>query len=159
MALARAWMDPGHVTDQWLSEGLAAWLGRRVMDESCAAPDAHPGPGEPDLDTWMAVDSSELIPLSEWQWSSACNIIETAAGVIGDQAMYALVRELVSAPADTSPSMPTVGDEPRTLAELERAAIERALDEAGGDKNEAARRLGISRAKIYQRLKEWREQG
>jgi DNA-binding NtrC family response regulator len=45
---------------------------------------------------------------------------------------------------------------PRTLAELERDAIERALEATGGDKRKAAERLGISRAKIYQRIKEWR---
>ncbi|MFN0241492.1 MAG: sigma 54-interacting transcriptional regulator [Planctomycetota bacterium] len=42
-----------------------------------------------------------------------------------------------------------------TLAELERRAIERALEAAGGDKRRAAEMLGISRAKIYQRIKEW----
>jgi DNA-binding NtrC family response regulator len=46
----------------------------------------------------------------------------------------------------------------RTLAELEREAIERALTVCGGDKSRAAQELGISRAKIYQRLKDWREQ-
>jgi transcriptional regulator with GAF, ATPase, and Fis domain len=43
----------------------------------------------------------------------------------------------------------------RPLAELEREAIEQALEHAKGDKREAARLLGISRAKVYQRLKEW----
>jgi len=46
----------------------------------------------------------------------------------------------------------------RTLAELERAAIEHALETTGGDKRQAAELLGISRAKIYQRIKEWSEQ-
>jgi transcriptional regulator with GAF, ATPase, and Fis domain len=46
-----------------------------------------------------------------------------------------------------------------TLAELERLAIERALELAQGDKNKAADMLGISRAKVYQRLKEWRSSG
>lgn len=41
------------------------------------------------------------------------------------------------------------------LAELERAAILNAIATCQGDKREAAKRLGISRAKIYQRLKEW----
>jgi DNA-binding NtrC family response regulator len=36
-------------------------------------------------------------------------------------------------------------------------AIERALEAAEGDKGRAAEILGISRAKVYQRLKEWRE--
>jgi DNA-binding NtrC family response regulator len=43
-----------------------------------------------------------------------------------------------------------------TLAELERRAILRALELADGDKRRAAEMLGISRAKVYQRLKEWR---
>lgn len=42
-----------------------------------------------------------------------------------------------------------------TMAELERRAIERALESTGNDKRKAADMLGISRAKIYQRLKEW----
>ena len=33
-----------------------------------------------------------------------------------------------------------------------------ALDRTGGDKRKVAELLGISRAKVYQRLKEWREQ-
>jgi DNA-binding NtrC family response regulator len=70
-----------------------------------------------------------------------------SSGDVGD------VR-LVRAPAL---SMAEAGgvDDVRTLAQLERTAIERALDATGGDKRLAAERLGISRAKIYQRLKEW----
>ena len=71
---------------------------------------------------------------------------------------------LVRAPGATSApaSAPTTvaGSAPvRTLAELERAAIENAIAAAGGDKGKAAEMLGISRAKIYQRVKEWREGG
>jgi len=43
------------------------------------------------------------------------------------------------------------------IAQLERDAIVRALDVTGGDKRAAAEMLGISRAKIYQRLKAWEE--
>ena len=43
----------------------------------------------------------------------------------------------------------------RTIAELEREAILDALDRTGGDKRKVAELLGISRAKVYQRLKEW----
>ena len=44
-----------------------------------------------------------------------------------------------------------------TLEEIEKAAILGAIEACGGDKREAAKRLGISRAKVYQRLKEWRD--
>ncbi|MEX1025907.1 MAG: sigma-54-dependent Fis family transcriptional regulator, partial [Planctomycetota bacterium] len=49
------------------------------------------------------------------------------------------------------------GGEIESLAAVEQRAILRALEASGGDKREAARKLGISRAKIYQRLKEWSE--
>ncbi|MFO1009973.1 MAG: sigma 54-interacting transcriptional regulator [Planctomycetota bacterium] len=46
-----------------------------------------------------------------------------------------------------------------TLEELEKRAILRALELASGDKRKAAEMLGISRAKVYQRLKDWRLDG
>jgi transcriptional regulator with GAF, ATPase, and Fis domain len=60
-------------------------------------------------------------------------------------------------PAPRASAQPVAGDDGdvRPLADLERAAIEHALRKTGGDKREAARLLGISRAKVYQRLKEW----
>ncbi len=41
------------------------------------------------------------------------------------------------------------------ISELERRAIRHALERCNGDKRRAAELLGISRAKIYQRLKDW----
>ena len=41
------------------------------------------------------------------------------------------------------------------ISELEKRAIHSALEKTGGDKRKAAELLGISRAKIYQRLKDW----
>ena len=46
-----------------------------------------------------------------------------------------------------------------TLEQLERRAIERAVEACGGDKTRAAELLGISRAKVYQRWKEWNGAG
>jgi DNA-binding NtrC family response regulator len=42
---------------------------------------------------------------------------------------------------------------PERVAELERAAIAEALQATGGNRRDAARRLGISRATLYERLK------
>lgn len=58
------------------------------------------------------------------------------------------VRELESRVASAEPAQGL-----RTLEELERAAILQALGVAGNDKRKAAKLLGISRAKVYQRLK------
>ena len=52
-----------------------------------------------------------------------------------------------------------IGKEVPTLAELEQRAIMAALERTGDDKGKAAEMLGISRAKIYQRLKEWKQDG
>jgi DNA-binding NtrC family response regulator len=43
-------------------------------------------------------------------------------------------------------------DDELNLSTLERAAIERALNECGGRKTEAAKRLGISIRTLYNRL-------
>ncbi|QDU68331.1 sigma 54-interacting transcriptional regulator [Engelhardtia mirabilis] len=64
---------------------------------------------------------------------------------------------LVGEPTLGAAVIPATGPIP-TMAEIERAAIERAVAQTGGDKREAARLLGISRAKVYQRIKEWREE-
>ncbi|MEE8467093.1 MAG: helix-turn-helix domain-containing protein, partial [Planctomycetota bacterium] len=42
-----------------------------------------------------------------------------------------------------------------TIADLEKQAILDTLQRTRGDKRRAAELLGISRAKIYQRIKEW----
>ncbi|MEZ5979124.1 MAG: sigma-54-dependent Fis family transcriptional regulator [Planctomycetota bacterium] len=67
---------------------------------------------------------------------------------------------LVSAPGPTmSRSTSPSDDELVTIAELERRAILRAIERLGGDKREAAKVLGISLSKLYERLKKWREDG
>ena len=63
-------------------------------------------------------------------------------------------------PELAGPVMPTPGPAPqltryyttRATADEERAQIERVLDEAGGNKAEAARRLGMSRTTLWKRL-------
>ncbi len=67
--------------------------------------------------------------------------------------------ELVSEPGPLLSTPANSGGAVRTLADLERDAIVGALQRAGGDKARAAQMLGISRAKVYQRLKEWKDAG
>ncbi len=64
--------------------------------------------------------------------------------------------ELVRAPQTSAVSAaPTPGGAVKPFEQLEKEAILHALDVAGGDKRKAAELLGISRAKVYQRLKDW----
>jgi DNA-binding NtrC family response regulator len=63
---------------------------------------------------------------------------------------------LVRDPSLTKGAAPRAdGAQVRSLADLEREAISHAIEACGGDKRKAAELLGISRAKIYQRLKDW----
>ncbi|MEY2745638.1 MAG: hypothetical protein RL112_680 [Planctomycetota bacterium] len=74
-------------------------------------------------------------------------------GEIVDAELVRPVQELAPTPKDEL-DVPLL-----SLAELERLAIAKALRSSEGDRGKAAEILGISRAKIYQRLKEWREAG
>ena len=49
--------------------------------------------------------------------------------------------------------------EPRALAEIEKAAILKALERCDGNRTQAARELGISRRKLLYRLKEYEVEG
>ena len=66
--------------------------------------------------------------------------------------------------AEDLPGVPSAGVEPESLASLplsleayERAALERALAESGGDATEASRRLGIGRSTLYRKLAQHRD--
>jgi two-component system response regulator FlrC len=50
----------------------------------------------------------------------------------------------------------TAREDPRTMAEVERDAIRRALDQSGGNRRAAAARLGISVRTLYDRLKRYK---
>jgi transcriptional regulator with PAS, ATPase and Fis domain len=72
----------------------------------------------------------------------------------------AVPRDIVQ-PAALPPAASAASPAPRLLseqvAELERQAIADALRETGGNRAEAARRLGMSRAALYDRLARWPE--
>ncbi len=105
----------------------------------------------------QAITPAVLERLSRRTWPG--NVRELANEVArlcvlsgGDLVDPALVRE----PRETVAREGASG-RVSTLADLERQAILDALERTSGDKSAAADLLGISRAKIYQRLKEWRE--
>jgi two-component system response regulator HydG len=86
------------------------------------------------------------------------NMLERAC--ILSEAGMITERELVSALSAPS-AMPTQGPSPTEcgatddrLSTLQQRQVERVLEEAGGNKSEAARRLGISRRALYRRIDE-----
>jgi two-component system response regulator HydG len=69
----------------------------------------------------------------------------------GDLEDPALLRQ----PGSTRVEPPATIGSIEPLEQVERRAIERAVAACGGDKTKAAELLGISRAKVYQRWKDW----
>jgi two-component system, NtrC family, response regulator HydG len=57
-----------------------------------------------------------------------------------------------AAPASADVPAESTAAPPVPIEALDRSAVERALDEAGGNKSAAARRLGVSRRAFYRRL-------
>jgi len=58
--------------------------------------------------------------------------------------------------AHTEPAAPLSPEDIRPLADIEQETIEGAIALCGGDITQASKRLGIARATIYRKLKEWR---
>jgi transcriptional regulator with PAS, ATPase and Fis domain len=72
----------------------------------------------------------------------------------------AVAAEVPAAAAGAAPRAPAVlRPLSEQVAEVERAAIAAALKASGGNRVQAARRLGMSRAALYDRLERWPELG
>ena len=82
------------------------------------------------------------------------NVLERAC-ILSEAGMMS-ERDLASALTSRSPARAADGDEPPDdrLSTLQRRQVERVLEETGGNKSEAARRLGISRRALYRRIDE-----
>jgi DNA-binding NtrC family response regulator len=98
----------------------------------------------------LANEVARLLVLSggDTIWDPSLVRPAAATATAGSAGPSASAHTLVSSPEQIRP-----------LAELERHAIEAAVNACDGDKSLAASRLGISRAKIYQRWKEWHGEG
>ena len=127
--LARAWIDPHHFSSTWLGEGIALWLAYESDGGSCWDPEPYPGTGTPDIDEWQPEQGSAA--MSQWQLDTACEIITTGAEVIGDDAMVALVHELIDTPVPVGTSHWLAGVSRELPEGLDRVVA--ALDAAGAD--------------------------
>ncbi|WP_142803945.1 sigma-54-dependent Fis family transcriptional regulator [Tepidiphilus sp. J10] len=73
---------------------------------------------------------------------------------IGWEALPEGLAAALKRSSGTTPLTSAPGEEAFELAALSRAAIERALAACGGNRTAAAKRLGISRATLYRKLRE-----
>jgi DNA-binding NtrC family response regulator len=104
----------------------------------------------------VALDAAALERLRQHAWRGNIrelrNVLERAVLHAEDATIGAADLRLDSASAEPHSS----GDAVATLADLERLHIERVLASTGYDVPEAARRLGIPRSTLYQRIREYR---
>ena len=80
------------------------------------------------------------------------NAMERAAALSRDPVIGAAALGIPAAPP---PPEPPAADLPGAIAQLERTMITRALADCGGNRAEAARRLGINRQLLYAKLRQF----
>ncbi|MGD8277772.1 MAG: sigma-54 dependent transcriptional regulator [Gemmatimonadota bacterium] len=100
----------------------------------------------------LAEDAKRWILAATWPGNirELANSLERAAILADGDTLTA--AQLAPAPTDAPVSDPAT----RTLDQIERAAIERALAEVGGNRRAAAERLGIGLRTLYEKLKRYR---
>lgn len=84
------------------------------------------------------------------------NVMERA--VILSPGEYITEKDLpsnIAKPAGPPPAEPSVRETAGSLDALEKSAIARALEKAGGNKSEAARLLGITRRTLYNKIEKY----
>lgn len=79
-------------------------------------------------------------------------VVTNYSGIVTAQA----AREALHIKGEPQP-VPAAAQESRLLTDAETTLIRRVLEECGGNKTEAARRLGISRPTLHRRLKQMQE--
>jgi transcriptional regulator of acetoin/glycerol metabolism len=83
-------------------------------------------------------------------------VVWDAEGVVVVFASGADLEQVVPKPVDAeqlAAAVARAADRPRTLAQVEREQIERALRHHGGNRTRAARELGISRATLINKIR------
>lgn len=96
-ALARTWFDDGSIADPWLAEGLTLWAGLSSAGYTCPDPGAYPIEGAaPDLREWRVshVPAGVEPMLPVWQATTACNIVQEVADLIGPARMRTVIASL-----------------------------------------------------------------
>jgi DNA-binding NtrC family response regulator len=132
-----------------------------VLAEDIASRGGAPAPE-------LTADAMGLLAAQSWRGNirELRNVLEQAAmrsdtpriaaaqvaAVLREAGIREIVAPIVTAPAKQVPVVSGLRPLAEQVAELERQAIAAALAATGGNKLAAARLLGISRAKLYERL-------
>jgi two-component system nitrogen regulation response regulator GlnG len=106
----------------------------------------HPGQRVTGEQLLAEFDTTDAADLAAQQLPAASSSQDSAAGNDGEQRLQAALKHL-----QTSPGI----DLDATLAAWERSYIEAALELCSGNVSRAARRLGINRSTLYNRMESW----
>jgi transcriptional regulator of acetoin/glycerol metabolism len=124
----------------------------------------HVAGTEPGADAAPTIDSSPPLSLAAYERSAILRALaETggnvlaAARLMGESrsALYRHIRALGIPRGVPEPSSYLVLDGPPSLAAYERAALERAMAEAGGDIQAAAKLLGVGKSTMYRKVERY----
>jgi len=102
-------------------------------------------------------DESAFAPLREHTWPGNVRelrnlVLAAVARRPGGVVDHAIVEELL---ADSARGDPQPREGQRTLEEIEQQAVRNALRDSGGNRREAARRLGIAESTLYEKLRKY----
>lgn len=110
------------------------------------------------------VEPETLVRLSRWPWPGNVRELKSLAERLAILAADPITPDQLPEPyrsgrPEAGLRLPDEGEEKLTLREFrgacEKRYIERVLDEAGGNVSEAARRLGIHRSRLHDKLKRY----
>ncbi len=104
----------------------------------------------------LTPDASERLTGYKWPGNvrELRNVLERAAAMAPSEVIdLDLVSKAMPRGASTDPAPPITGDLSTRLAAAERSALVDALSAEEGSKSAAARRLGVSRSQLYEKLK------
>ncbi len=113
----------------------------------------------PEAPKRLSADAAALLQAQRWPGNvrELRNVIERAAALARGPAIEAIDLGFLQQPAAVAAPV-AAGTEltmPQAVAELERAMIRRALAEARDSRAEAARKLGINRQLLYDKMKRY----
>lgn len=98
IAVASAWFNQRNIATTWLHHGLADWAGLEVSVAGCWPAGDYPGKGRPNLARWRELDdrpTDQQEAIVDWQFGSACNLVEDVAERIGEERMQGVLASLL----------------------------------------------------------------
>lgn len=105
----------------------------------------------------LSVEAAQRLLAHDWPGNlrELRDALERASSVVRQPVLNALAFDFLTGRRSDCELEPLTGDLPTAVARLETAMIRRALVESGGNRSEAAHRLGITRQLLYTKMRNY----